>query len=80
MNLDPARQRKLKKLGLLDLNRCMGWGSNFHDSFKDLNPELNPQYKFIKKKMSRIMAEKMVNNLGHAMHQKLEKQKLNDFK
>lgn len=64
MNLDVDLKRKLHELGLYDLNEYQGWGNNFHKDYKDLNPSLNPLYKFIKKNKKRAMAEKMVNKLG----------------
>ena len=48
-NVDPVTKRKISQLGLQDLNRYKGWGNNFHDGFKDLNPDMNPSYKFQRK-------------------------------
>ena len=58
--LSPRQSKRISQLGLFELNIKKGWGANFHSGFKDLNPQLNPKYKFQRKKLSQIMAEKYI--------------------
>ena len=72
MAIDPKTMRRFSWLGLLDLNQSKGWGTNFHEGFKDLNPILNPGYKFLNRKLSRKIAEETINKLGLQLFENIE--------
>ena len=59
----------------------MGWArkSAFHNNFLDLNPELNPTFKFQRQARSKEIAEKYMNKIHAEMIQAVEDQKLCDF-
>lgn len=79
MSIDTEEERLLPELGLYALNENKGWGTNFHEGFKDLNPILNPEYKFLKKNKSRQDAEKLLNKIGKTISDKVEQEKLKIF-
>ena len=51
---DPVTNKRISTLGLADLNRLKGWGNDFHKGFVDLNPYLNPTYKFQHRKRVKL--------------------------
>ena len=79
MNLDPRTSKRISHLGLVDLNKVKGWGVNFHTGFKDLNPELNPQYKFQRKKRAYLIADRYMTTLADKLKQQVEAKKFQDF-
>lgn len=53
--------RRVSQLGLTDLYLAKKWGSNWHNNFRDLNPELNPSYKYQKGKRSNFVANRFID-------------------
>lgn len=55
------------------------WSMDWHENFKDLNPELNPSYKFQHKRRAELIAIRYFDKIKQNLRKAIEDKMFEDF-